>query len=52
MIKDLFHTPPHYKANITLSWRPAGRLAEKRRLITAPATAASKAAKGDANGNN
>jgi len=40
MIKDLFHSPPHYKANIWLSWKPAdakGRhVAEKRRMITAP----------------
>ena len=47
MIKDLFHSPPHYKANVVLSWKPrdgkgkAG--AEKRRLVAA-APAATKAA--------
>ena len=23
LIKDLFHTPPSFKSNITLSWKPA-----------------------------
>jgi len=50
MIRDLFHTPPHFKAGIVLSWKPVdgkGRLAEKRRLISAPTAAAGK---GDSNG--
>ena len=38
MIKDLFHTPPHYKVVISLSWKDGKeKMAEKRRLIAAPA---------------
>jgi len=41
MIKDLFHSPPHYRAKVSLSWKPAdrkGKLAEKRAVISAPDT--------------
>jgi len=52
MIRDLFHSPPHYKANIALSWREGskGRMAEKRRMITGPGAAAANKGKDDANG--
>ena len=40
MIKDLFHSPPIYKANIHLSWKEGdAKSAQKRRLISAPAAA-------------
>jgi len=38
MIKDLFHIPPMYKANIRLSWRD-NTTAQKRKLISAPGAA-------------
>ena len=44
MIKDLFHTPPIYKAKVVLSWKEDAA-AQKRRLISAPgATATGDAA--------
>jgi hypothetical protein len=43
MIKDLFHSPPIYKANVHLSWKEGdAKSAQKRRLISAPAAAEAK----------
>eukprot|EP00088_Acartia_fossae_P057066 TRINITY_DN6651_c0_g1_i8.p1 TRINITY_DN6651_c0_g1~~TRINITY_DN6651_c0_g1_i8.p1 ORF type:complete len:312 (+),score=118.37 TRINITY_DN6651_c0_g1_i8:40-936(+) len=47
MIKDLFHSPPIYKAKVVLSWKEEAA-AQKRRLISAPATGGDAAKKGDA----